>query len=243
MPRRRFALVIPAYNERLRLPATLVAIAAADTGGFELAGIHLADNGSTDGTAEVASELAARLGLNLTVHQVSVHGKARALAAVMPEAANEVDAVLFMDADNATDLSEITRFDPSDESSIQIASRYVAGSVIEAEGGRRPWSRALMGAALRVLTRVLLRLPYRDTQCGFKLFPADTVEPLFGTMRSRSWVFDAELLARARRSRLEVRETPVHWVEMPGSKVRPVQDSLGSLIGLLEIRWWLWRER
>jgi dolichyl-phosphate beta-glucosyltransferase len=62
-------------------------------------------------------------------------------------------------------------------------------------------------------------------------------------LRSSSWVFDAELLARARACGIPVRELPVHWVEMPGSKVRPVRDGLGSLRGLLCIWWWLRVER
>ena len=241
----RFSLVIPAYNERDRLPGTLAALAVAQTPGFELVRVHIADNGSTDGSGALAAAVGDRLGLSLVVHHLHVAGKARALATVMPQATAGVDGVLFMDADNATDLGQITNFDPADRDAIQIGSRRVAGaSITHLESSNFSMiARRVLSLGMRVLTRHLLRLPQHDTQCGFKLFPVATVAPLFGALRSSSWVFDAELLMRARANGLVVRECPVHWVEMPGSKVRPLRDGLGSLFGLASIWWQLRRER
>ena len=244
MPLYRFALVIPVYNERDRLPGTLAAMAVAEIPGFELVSVHIADNGSGDGSGALAAAVGAKLGLPLVVHRLAVAGKARALAAVMPLAAQGVDGVLFMDADNATDLGQLARFDPADRTSIQIGSRRAAGATITPlAASRRSSSRRVLSTGMRLLAHLLLAEPAHDTQCGFKLFPASCVPGLFGALRSSSWVFDAELLARARAGGIVVREQPVHWVEMPGSKVRPVQDGLGSLRGLLGIWWWLRAER
>jgi dolichyl-phosphate beta-glucosyltransferase len=241
----RFSLVIPVYNERERLPGTLAALAVAQTPGFELVKVHIADNGSTDGSAALAVAVGARLGLSLVIHHLHVVGKARALATVMPLATAGVDGVLFMDADNATDLGQLVNFDPADRQAIQIGSRRVQGSSItHLEASNLSMiARRVLSLGMRVLTRWLLRLPQHDTQCGFKLFPVATVTPLFGALGSSSWVFDAELLLRARLNGLAVRECPVHWVEMPGSKVRPLRDGLGSLLGLASIWWQLRRER
>jgi dolichyl-phosphate beta-glucosyltransferase len=236
----RIAVVIPAYNEQDRLPGTLAKIAVAQIPGFEVAQIYVAENGSNDNTAAVAAAVGERLGLPLVVERLKVAGKAQTLAQVMPLAARGVDGVLFMDADNATDLEELRHFSPDDRCSVQIGSRYVPGaSIVSLSSTKRSWPRRLLSGGMRALSHLLLRLPEHDTQCGFKLFPAACVPVLFGPLRSSSWVFDAEILARAHRAQIPVHERPVRWVEMPGSKVRPVRDGLGSLIGLVGIWWYI----
>lgn len=234
----RIAVVIPAYNEQDRLPGTLAKIAVAHIPGFEVAQIYVAENGSNDDTAAIAAAVGERLGLPLTVERLNALGKAQTLAKIMPVAARGVDGVLFMDADNATDLEELRHFSPDDRLSIQIGSRYVAGAtIVSLDSTGRSWPRRLLSGGMRTLSHLLLRLPEHDTQCGFKLFPAACVPALFGPLRSSSWVFDAEILARAHRAQIPVYERPVRWVEMPGSKVRPVRDGIGSLVGLFAI-WW-----
>jgi glycosyltransferase involved in cell wall biosynthesis len=241
----RIAIVIPAYNEALRLPETLKAIATHSVEGFSLVNIIVADNASVDDTGEVALTYKAQLNLPLTVHRLAVAGKASTLREMMPVAcAPEVDGVLFMDADNATDINQLSHFDFNDRQSIQIASRYLPEStIVTAKGGKRGWSREILSWVMRRMTQVLLGLPEKDTQCGFKLFPNPAVKPLFENLTSRSWVFDAEILAQAHRMGLTVKEIPVYWVEMPGSKVKPVQDSFKSFIALWQIKWALRRNR
>jgi hypothetical protein len=91
-----------------------------------------------------------------------------------------------------------------------------------------------MSAGMRTLSRVLLGLPYPDTQCGFKLFPRRRVRDLFGQQRTRGWVFDAEILVIATRSRLPVVEVPVVWNPRGVSRVRATA-ALTSLCGVLAI--------
>lgn len=242
----RLGIVIPAYNEVVRLPGTLAALAAARIAlpGIELVRVLVAVNGSTDRTVAVAHESGTRYQLPLVVTEYPSKGKALAVRAGMLELAAAglaLDGLLFMDADNATDLIELDRFDLVDRAAIQIASRHVPGAVIEHPGGRsRP--RELMSLGMRILTRHLLGLHLSDIQCGFKLFPTSTVEPLFGALLTTSWVFDAELLARAQAAGILVREVPVRWLDMPGSKVHPIFDTIGSLRGLWEVRQTLTRE-
>lgn len=243
----RLGIVIPAYNEAVRLPGTLAAMAAArpTLPGVDVIRIMVASNASTDRTVAVAHEAAERYKLPLIVTEYSLKGKARAVRAGMLALAGAglaLDGLLFMDADNATDLSEFARFDLADRDAIQIASRHAPGAVIEHLGGPSR-SRETMALGSRLLTRLALGLHLSDTQCGFKLFPVATVAPLFGALRTASWMFDAELLARAQIAGITLREVPVRWVEMPGSKVRPIIDTIGSLRGLWEVRQTLARER
>ena len=241
----RLAIVIPTYNETARLPGTLSAIAGTTLPGVELVSIILADNGSCDGTCELGERLAGELGLPLTALRLPVRGKARALRLAMPMAAvPPVNGVLFMDADNATPLSALAQFPLFAPPALLIASRRVPGATIGSQSAAtRSRSRELLSGLSRLLTRVLLGLPERDTQCGFKLVPRDWVAPLFGALRSDGWMIDAELLARAHRAGLPVREIAVDWTDMDGSKVRPGRDALLSLLGLLRIFGWLTAER
>ena len=243
----RLGIVIPAYNEAVRLPGTLAAIAAAlpTLSDVEVVRVLIAVNGTTDRTVAVAHEAGERYGLPLEVVDYASRGKALAVASGMLELAGRepaLDGLLFMDADNATDLTELAHFDLADREAIQMASRHAPGAVIEHLGGPSRLREA-MSLGMRSLTRVLLGLRFSDTQCGFKLFPAGVVAPLFGALRTTSWVFDAEILARAVAAGITVREVPVRWVEMPGSKVRPVRDTVSSLRGLLEVRRTLADER
>lgn len=239
-PPYRLGIVIPAYNEAVRLPGTLAAIAGARLAlpDVSVERILVAVNGTTDRTVAVAHEAGERYGLPLDVRDYPSRGKASAVRTGMielHEAHPDLDGLLFMDADNATDLAELARFDLADRDAIQIASRHAKGAVIEHIGGpSRP--REAMSLGMRLLTRLLLGLHFSDTQCGFKLFPPAVAADLFKALETESWVFDAEILARAQRAGVTVREVPVRWVEMPGSKVRPIRDTIGSLRGLLEVR-------
>jgi hypothetical protein len=94
--------------------------------------------------------------------------------------------------------------------------------------------RRLMSLGMRTLARLLLGLRYPDTQCGFKLFPAPLVPAIFGAMRSRSWVFDAELLVIARSLGLPVVEVPVVWQPRGASRV-PASAAFSSVAALLGI--------
>jgi dolichyl-phosphate beta-glucosyltransferase len=248
VPDFRLGIVIPAYNEADRIGPTLRGIASAVLPGIAVDQVVVALNGTTDATAEVAAQEAEHTGMRVEVWECPGRGKAAAVAWAMRRMAAEspaLDGILFMDADNATPLSALADFPiASDPGAVWSASRHAPGSrIITLDGKPSPAIRRLMSWGMRVMARLLLRIPETDTQCGFKLFPRASVEPLLGALRSRSWVFDAELLARAHRAGYTVREVPVDWTDQPGSSVRPVRDSLASIAGLLSIAWTMLRER
>lgn len=240
----RLAILIPAYDEERRIGELIEAIALARTiEGVDFALVAVVLNGTTDATGVVARSIAERCGLPLEIWEAPTKGKASALAWAFPRAAADerIDGILFLDADNATDPSQIARFDLSDREAIWIGSRHASGAQIrELTGHSR--LRSIMSGGMRLVTRLLLGLPERDTQCGFKLFPRQHAW-LWERLVDRSWVFDTELLSRAHAAGIPVREVPVHWSEKDGSKVSPLRDSIGSLHALLRIRATLARER
>jgi dolichyl-phosphate beta-glucosyltransferase len=143
--------------------------------------------------------------------------------------------VLFCDADLSTPLEELDALERElrDGADVVIASRGLHGSRLEI---RQPWLRERMGKIFNGFVRLLTGIPFRDTQCGFKLLRGDHARALAKEMRENGFSFDVELLLLARRRGLTVRELPVRWRNDFGSRVNPLRDSaemLGSLVRIL----------
>lgn len=236
---------MPAYNEANRIGATLEVIAGlAGTQEAPIA-VFLADDGSTDETTQVAWDRAKRAGLPLEILRLPHRGKALTVrdAMLTVSGKTEVDYLLMLDADNEVSISHLSKVDWSgDPNTIYIARRVrETGGAL---GATPPLFRRLMSTGMRIASRTLLGLPYRDTQCGFKLFPRHLAFELFSQQRSSSWVFDAEILVIARRSRLPIREVPVVWEPRGESRVG-AGAAITSILGLLQIavRRWTGRYR
>ena len=97
--------------------------------------------------------------------------------------------------------------------------------------------RELLGKTFNRITRLVTGLPYRDTQCGFKLIDHARLAPLFERMRVDRFAFDVEMLFLANRFGLSVREVPVVWRNDPVSRVRLWKDPLNMLLDIMRIRW------
>jgi glycosyltransferase involved in cell wall biosynthesis len=229
------AVVIPAFNEEARLGATLQAV--ADFGrsrGWPMA-VVLADDGSSDRTADLAERTACEEGLDLTVLRLPHAGKAGAVRSGMIHAATSTDAeyLLMLDADNEIAVDQLGGVEWADDPSTIYIGRRV-GSVGDQLGVRPRPIRRLMSTGMRTLSRLLLGLRFSDSQCGFKLFPRELAVGLFGQQQSRGWVFDAEILVIAARSGISIAEVPVVWSPRGVSRVRP-SAAVSSVFELLAI--------
>lgn len=234
---------MPAYNEADRIGATLEVVGAIAPTWDPPIRVFLADDGSTDKTTGVAWDRAQRLGLDLEILRLSHRGKALTVRDAMLAVSGKTDAdyLLMLDADNEVSINHLSKVDWSaDPSTIYIARRV--GETGGALGATPPLFRRLMSTAMRTASRVLLGLPYRDTQCGFKLFPRHLAFELFSQQRSSSWVFDAEILVIARRSGLPITEVPVVWEPRGESRVG-AGSAVTSAIGLLQIALRRWTGR
>lgn len=237
------SLVIPAYNEVARIAATVREAAdwlAAQPYATELI---VVDDGSDDGTAEMA-ERALAGNRWASVLRVPHAGKAAAVRAGMSVAAS--DQIAFSDADLATPLGYMRdlRAALADGCDAAIGSR-------EGKDARRlgePVYRHLMGRVFNGLVRLLLVPGVHDTQCGFKLFRAEVARDLLGRSRlyrdgtatitgPRVTAFDVELLTIARRRGYRICPVPVVWSYGAGSKVRPARDTWNNLQDVLSV-WW-----
>ncbi|MFE4173312.1 dolichyl-phosphate beta-glucosyltransferase [Streptomyces sp. NPDC056909] len=217
------SVVVPAYNEEARLGPTLDAIRAhlrADPDRWGEWELIVVDDGSTDGTAAIAAEAAAREPRIQLLRGDGNHGKGHALR--LGVLASYGRRVLVTDADLATPIDELDRLDKqltADGDGAAIGSRAHPDASIEV---RQLALREWLGRLGNRLIRVVAVDGISDTQCGFKLFDGERARAAFAASRLDGWSIDVEILRHFRRAGWPVTEVPVRWAHQPGSKVRPL---------------------
>ncbi|BGP39993.1 dolichyl-phosphate beta-glucosyltransferase [Rhodotorula kratochvilovae] len=262
------SVVVPAYNERARLAVMLrPAVEFLETRELPPAGVGsslpkgvqrgsyevlIVDDGSTDGTHEVALELAkevegefgAKRGRVKVCRLVRNRGKGGATKHGVLHSSGH--RILFVDADGATHFPDLALL----EGELDALDAAQVGS--KAPHGLGVGSRAHLVATEAVVKRSALRnllmrsfhlylsllglRTIRDTQCGFKLHSRASAQLLYPALHSPGWIFDCELLLLAERCGVPLREVGVRWTEVPGSKLDVVRDSVRMARDLLVIR-------
>jgi len=214
------SIIIPAHNEENRLPDTLEQVQRFLEGQPFTFEIVIVENGSADGTLEVAQGFAQRHA-NVRVIQ-SERGKGAAVKHGMLEAKGEYR--FMCDADLSMPVEEITNFIPPAlrDVDIAIASREAKGAVRYNE----PYYRHLGGRLVNFIIKLFILPGLNDTQCGFKCFRADVADKLFNLQTLEGWSFDIELLYLARRHGHSIREIPIHWYHDMETKVRALPDAI-----------------
>jgi dolichyl-phosphate beta-glucosyltransferase len=230
------SLVVPAYNERNRIESSLRTIAEwrrGRPGGWDWE-VLLVDDGSTDGTPDLALATAKSAGLPLQLlRHPSNRGKGAAIRTGV--IASQGDPILVTDTDLSTPLSEWVKLaERLPTYPVAIGSRAVDDSLVRR---RQPLYRRLLGKGGNLLVRALAVRGIADTQCGFKLFQGDVAKSLFRDATIDGFAYDMEILHLARRRKIPIAEVPVLWFNSPESKVSVWRDALPTLWDLLRIRW------
>ena len=235
MTRPFLSLVIPAYNEEARLPATLSRIAEylrEQAYGYE---VIVVSDGSRDRTAAAACEWRPE-GFPLEViDRKENRGKGYTVREGAARARGEY--ILFSDADLSTPIEEVEKFFPflREGFEVVIGSRSMKDSEIVVH---QPFHRELMGRVFNGLVRFLAVPGIADTQCGFKSFTRRAAEEIFPRCRIEGFSFDVEILCLARKLNLPVREVPVRWFNAPGSSISPLRDSILMLIDIFRVKFY-----
>jgi dolichyl-phosphate beta-glucosyltransferase len=228
--RRSISIIIPAYNEEKRLPATLLKVRAyLDAGSWEFQEIVVVDDGSRDATVELAQKAGARV-----LKNPGNRGKGYSVRHGMLEGRG--DWLLFSDADLSTPIEELQNLWSAverDRAQAAIGSRDLDRSLI---GVRQPLFREFGGRFFNLVIRVVTGLPFHDTQCGFKLFEGTAAREIFRRQRVERFGFDVEVLFIAQRLGYRTLEVPVRWNDVAGTKVK-ISGAIAAFLDPLKVRW------
>lgn len=232
MPQPFLSIIVPAYNEEVRISDTLEQIADFLTTRDYPWEVVVADDGSFDGTAALVRQFADRYP-QIRLLTLEHRGKGWAVRQGMLASTGEYRFIC--DADLSMPIEQVERFLPPQVEGVDIiiGSREMSDSRRIGEPARRH----LMGRFYNWLIQLLAIKGIKDTQCGFKCFRGAIAEPLFQRQTLDGFAFDVELLFLARRSGLTMREIGIDWRYRGHSKVRAFQDSLIMTGDLLKIRW------
>lgn len=219
------SLIIPCYNESARVTYLFDGLKEFEQvwkGDYE---VILVDDGSTDGTDLFIEQhpaffaLAATKKVSLLRQQNT--GKGGALKLGVQHAMKAF--VLTLDADMASSPAELLRWleikrtFAADE--ILIASRELPASVVQDS-----FKRKLIGHIFNFIIRITVHLKIKDTQCGFKLYPEPIAKKIFAELKTLGWAHDVELLLRSQEAGCTIREMPVSWNAIEGSKIQVLRD-------------------
>ena len=228
--RRSISIIIPAFNEEGRLPGTLDKVRGyLDRSAWDFAEILVVDDGSRDGTAQAARVAGARV-----LENPGNRGKGYSVRRGILEAKGEW--ALFTDADLSAPIEDLEKlWAAADRGSLRIAigSRAIDRSLV---GVHQPVFREAMGRIFNLAMRAITGLPYRDTQCGFKLFEARAAREIFSRQRLDGFGFDVEVLFIARRLGYAAAEVPVRWNNVAGTTVS-LWRGVMAFLDPVKVRW------
>ena len=145
--------------------------------------------------------------------------------------------ILFTDADLSSPIEEAPKLLKEIEAGADVAigSRWMRS---ELQTKRQSVARQVLGRVFNVLLRIVLRLDFKDTQCGFKAFRQEVARTVFPLQKIERWGFDPEILFLACQSGFKVVEVPVRWGHDSGTRINPLADGSRMVAEMFRIRWY-----
>jgi glycosyltransferase involved in cell wall biosynthesis len=229
----QLSIVIPAYNESARIEATLASVLECVETRHWDAEILVVDDGSTDSTAAIVQKWMARNPHLHLVKNPGNRGKGYSVRNGLLQAAGNI--VMFTDADLSAPIEEaellIEAIDAGAD--VAIGSRWLDK---QKQTVHQPLYRRFFGRCFNWVTRKVIGLPFRDTQCGFKAFRRDTAQTIFRLQTIERWGFDPEILFIARKLKYTIVEVPVTWGHDERSRISYLKDGMKMLEEMGQIR-------
>jgi len=236
----KLSIIIPAFNEIENLQkGVLEEIEKFLTRQKFSYEVLIVDDGSTDGSRDVI-EKSIKGYKSFSLIKNNHGGKAIAVMTGLLDSKGEI--ALFTDMDQATPISEMELLLPFFDQGFDI--------VIGSRRGRKgaPFIRKFMAVGFSIFRTIILGLPFRDTQCGFKAFNRKSINAIFPQLMNR-WkkhlkekgaavnaAFDVETLFIAKKSGFKIKEVPVSWHHVGTERVQIIKDSYDAVVDILKIR-------
>ena len=227
------SIVIPAYNESARIESALERVTCCVAEQGWNAEILVVDDGSSDETAQIVQRwMQTHPRLHL-IQNPGNRGKGYSVRNGLLQAAGDI--VMFTDADLSAPMEEAERLIAAirEGADVAIGSRWLdrARQTIH-----QPLYRQFFGRCFNWITRTVMGLPFKDTQCGFKAFKRSAAQVIFRLQTIERWGFDPEILFIARKLGYQIREVPVTWGHDERSRISYLKDGLKMLQDMAHIR-------
>jgi dolichyl-phosphate beta-glucosyltransferase len=222
----KYSIVIPAFNESARLPATLASVVGCIRARGWDAEVLVVNDGSSDATPELVRAFAQSAPQLRLIENPGNRGKGYSVRAGMLQARGQV--ALFTDADLSSPIEEAERLFAAirEGADIAIGSRWLQSS---RQTQRQPLYRQFFGRCFNAVTRAVMRLPFADTQCGLKAFTRQAAQTVFQLQTIERWGFDPEILLIALKRGYRVVEVPVSWAHDKRTRMSYLRDGLRML--------------
>jgi len=229
-----YSIVIPAFNESARIPATLEAVVSCVRERGWDAEVIVVNDGSTDATAAVVREFARTAPEVRLLENPGNRGKGYSVRSGLLQAFGEV--VMFTDADLSSPMEEAERLFAAiaQGADIAIGSRWLEKG---RQTHRQPLYRQFFGRCFNAVTRGVMGLHFADTQCGFKAFTRHAAQTVFQLQTIERWGFDPEILFIALKNGFKIVEVPVSWGHDERSRMSYLKDGMKMLEEIAVIRW------
>ena len=235
-----YSIVIPAFNESARIPATLRQVVACIRERGWAAEVIVVNDGSKDATADLVRAFAVNAPEIRLIENPGNRGKGYSVRSGLLQALGEV--VMFTDADLSSPIEEAERLFAAiaQGADIAIGSRWLEKG---RQTHRQPLYRQFFGRCFNAVTRAVMGLPFADTQCGFKAFTRAAAQTVFQLQTIERWGFDPEILFIARKRGFRIVEVPVSWGHDERTRMSYLKDGAKMLEEIATIRWNAFRGR
>ena len=233
MARPQLSIVIPAYNESARIELTLERVmSCVEKQGWD-AEVLVVDDGSSDSTVAIIQRWMVRYPRLHLIKNDGNRGKGFSVRNGLLQASGEI--VMFTDADLSAPMEEAELLMAAirDGADVAIGSRWMDRT---RQTIHQPLYRRFFGRCFNWVTRTVMGLPFKDTQCGFKAFKRDAAQIIFRLQRIERWGFDPEILFIARKLGYDIREVPVTWGHDERSRMSYLKDGMKMLEEMAIIR-------
>lgn len=222
---KKLSIIIPAYNEEKRIKKTLISYLKI----FPKANFIVIADGCKDNTVKIVKRIKKRKNITLFAPKERL-GKGGALIFGFKHVKS--NTVGFIDADGSVPPKEFRKLVQNVRKvDGVIASRHLKGSKISGI----PAMRKILSVTFSLLVKLVFNLPFKDTQCGAKLFKKKMIKSLIPLVRSKGYIFDIELLYRAIKQGYKIKEIPIEWRYSAGSKIT-IKSMMKMFFNLIKLR-------